>query len=368
MDPMKPTLSLFAALLAVTALGAQVQQVTQEIRVAPASAPAVAIAGGGAPMAVGSGVVFGQVTEADSNRPVPGAIVSIVLSGAQIRVMTDSQGRFGFRDLPAGGFRISTTRPGWVDGAYGRTRPSGPTLPLALADGERVSGVSIPMWRYAAIAGTIIDASGDPLINLPVRVMRKAMYGGKPRLTVVAQDQTDDRGQYRVSNLEPGEYVVVVPMQTPSGPPIMLNGDMVAGVHAPLKITAGSDSSTRTVAGTGAGTVGGGGVLPPPVGGVVGVGGGVLGGPLVEMVVLPPLLPSPPSPPPPQETSMAASSRTLADPRQRFMVDLSVRIVSQCGTQTCRARAGWMIWNGRGSLIRAGEQSGRLARGNIYGS
>src|SRR5262245_23048774 len=57
---------------------------------------------GSQPMKTGTGVIFGQVTEADSNRPVPGAIVSVNLPGTQpLRVMADSQGRFGFRDMPA---------------------------------------------------------------------------------------------------------------------------------------------------------------------------------------------------------------------------------------------------------------------------
>jgi protocatechuate 3,4-dioxygenase beta subunit len=225
---MKPTLTLCAAVLAATALAAQQSQeirVTSTVVTPPGAPPFVGA--GGAPMPIGTGVIFGQVVEGDSNRAVAGAIVSISLVGQQIRVMTDSQGRFGFRDLPAGGFRVASVRPGWVDGAYGRTRPAGPTLPLVLTDGERISGVVIPMWRYAAIAGTVIDESGDPLVNIPVRVMKKTIYGGKPRLTSIGMDSTDDRGQFRVTSLEPGEYVVLVPVQTSLGPelPILLNGE-----------------------------------------------------------------------------------------------------------------------------------------------
>ena len=173
---------------------------------------------GGAPMKTGTGVIFGQVTEADSTRPVAGAIVTVIVSGAQpIRVMADGQGRFGFRDMPAGSFSITSTRPGWVDGAYGRTRPSGPALPLALTDGERVSGVTVPMWRYAAIAGTVNDESNDPIVNMPVRVLKRTITGGKTTLREYGSDQTDDHGNFRVTQLEPGDYVVVVPFQQPSG-------------------------------------------------------------------------------------------------------------------------------------------------------
>jgi hypothetical protein len=184
---------------------------------------------GGQPMKTGNGVIFGQVTEADSNRPVPGAIVTLTMSGAQpLRVMADGQGRFGFRDMPAGNFSVTSTRPGWVDGAYGRTRPSGPTLPLSLADGERVSGVMVPMWRFASVAGTVTDESGDPIVNMPVRVLKRTLTGGKVTLREYQGDSTDDHGNFRATQLEPGDYVVVVPFQQSSNEMPFFNADAAA--------------------------------------------------------------------------------------------------------------------------------------------
>jgi len=66
---------------------------TQEVRVTTADIQTVAggRGGGGAglvggpPMAVGTGVVFGKIVEADSNTAVPGAIVTINLPGTQKR-------------------------------------------------------------------------------------------------------------------------------------------------------------------------------------------------------------------------------------------------------------------------------------------
>ena len=153
------------ALFLMTAAGMALVAQQQEIRIVTTAVEKAAVVGGLAgplqPMGSGSGVIFGQVTEGDSNRPVAGALVTLGIPGAQpIRVMADGQGRFGFRDLPRGRFNLSSARPGWVDGAYGRTRPAGPTLPLVLADGEKVSGVTVPMWRFAAVTGMVIDESG----------------------------------------------------------------------------------------------------------------------------------------------------------------------------------------------------------------
>jgi hypothetical protein len=206
---------------AVAAMGAAVLAQSQEIRIggtATTVTGAPGVAGGTQPMATGSGLVFGQVTEADSTRAVAGALVTLTLPGTQpLRVMADGQGRFGFRDLPAGNFSITTSRPGWSDGAYGRTRPQGMATLVTLKDGEKISGVAIPMWKFASIAGSVLDETGDPVVGMPVRVLRKTLASGKIRFDQAGQDRTDDRGMYRMGMLEPGDYLVVVPMLQSSG-------------------------------------------------------------------------------------------------------------------------------------------------------
>ena len=165
------------------------------------------------PLPMGTGLIFGQVVDAGSPRPVGGALVTLSLSGATpLRALADGQGRFAFRDLPKGRYTLSATKAGYVDGAYGRMRPAGPTLPFELTDGERASGISVSLWKYAAIAGLVVDEQGDPLVNATVRTLKRSVVGGQWRLTPGPQDATDDRGAYRIGMLEPGEYVVVLPM------------------------------------------------------------------------------------------------------------------------------------------------------------
>ena len=214
---MKKQIAFAIALISVLGLAALAAPLQQVRITTTADGPPLppGMAGPMKPMGSGSAVIFGQVTEGESNRPVSGALVTLTIPGTQpLRVMADAQGRFGFRDLPAGRFNLSTTRPGWVDGAYGRTRPAGPTLSLGLTDGEKVSGVSVPMWRYASIAGTVLDEAGEPIVNKTVRTLKRTIASGKVRLVSGPQDMTDDRGMYRIGMLEPGEYIVAVPLDS----------------------------------------------------------------------------------------------------------------------------------------------------------
>jgi hypothetical protein len=214
--------ALLAALGSVTFLQGQDER-TVIINGTPAgpAAPArvaTAIAGfapaaAAAAIPLGSGVIVGQAIEASSNQPVPGALVTLSMPGAApLRVLADGQGRFAFTDLPKGSFGISATKGGYVAGSYGRMRPQGQTQTLALADGERVADAKIRLWRFGAVTGTVLDESGEPIVGATVRVLRKAILSGRPRLTPSATDTTDDRGMYRIGLLEPGDYIVCVPM------------------------------------------------------------------------------------------------------------------------------------------------------------
>jgi protocatechuate 3,4-dioxygenase beta subunit len=217
-----------AIILAATGLGAQVAvNQTVEIRTVGGDVPPdiAAMMGGGRglePMGAGTGLVVGQVLDAGSGQPVAGALVTMSLPGvAPLRALADGQGRYAFRHLPPGRFSVSAEKPGFVDGAHGRVRPSGPTQPIELAAGEKIATANIPMWRYSAITGAVIDEYGEPVVGAAVQVLTRTIVAGMPKLGQGPVDQTDDRGIYRIGTLPPGDYVVVLPAGR-SGPQVML--------------------------------------------------------------------------------------------------------------------------------------------------
>jgi hypothetical protein len=254
-----------ALVLAVATSGVVAQQdvrIVQDTGTVQVNGPAGIGGPGGRtiPMPMGTGLIFGQALDAGSTRPVPGALITLVLSGATpIRALADSQGRFAFLDLPKGRFNISATKAGYVDGAYGRTRPGGPTLSLDLADGEKVGTASVSLWKYAAIAGTIVDEQGEPVVNATVRVLKHAVVGGQWKYQNGPSDTTDDRGAYRIGLLEPGEYIVAVPMGQNEpiqvierGPEVMRDVMTVASVRVAAAGAAGGGGGNLTFV-TGAG-------------------------------------------------------------------------------------------------------------------
>ena len=193
---------------------------------------------------VGSGMIVGRTVDGDSGAPLAGAIVSVTLpasanprsaaagdamvmtmtlNGVQvgpgmqggpqrISMMSDADGWFVFRDLPAGRLSLNATSPGYTGGAYKQTQPGGSSQPLVLTDGERVGDVALKLWKQASITGTVTDETGEPVVGVFVRVLRRTIVGGRPVLQLSgAGRNTDDRGVYRAFDITPGDYVVCLP-------------------------------------------------------------------------------------------------------------------------------------------------------------
>jgi hypothetical protein len=64
------------------------------------------------------------------------------------------------------------------------------------------------MTAFGAISGRVYDSAGEPLVNVPVQALKYAYADGQRTLTVVKTDETDDRGEYRLFWLPPGQYYI----------------------------------------------------------------------------------------------------------------------------------------------------------------
>ena len=167
------------------------------------------------------GIILGRVLDAAANTPVPSVIVSLQAMGganaATQRVLTDDEGRYFFDQLPPGNYSVNTTKQGWVVGTYGRKRIDGGGLSVALAEHEKKPNIDIVMWKYGVLSGTIVDESGEPLVDIEVRAVRHKLMSGIRRRVFAGSTRTDDRGMYRIAGLIPADYNVFVPATVMSG-------------------------------------------------------------------------------------------------------------------------------------------------------
>ena len=137
-------------------------------------------------------------------------------------VVTNDNGGFLIAGLPPGRYTVKAEKLAYLSAAVGSKRPSRPGTPLVLTAGANVSGLVVKLWRGAVVAGRVTDESGHPLRDVAVRAVRDG-GAGDPSLPVYSNNnlgsgppgtpgggvKTNDRGEYPIFGLEPGEDIVM---------------------------------------------------------------------------------------------------------------------------------------------------------------
>lgn len=170
--------------------------------------------------------ISGTVIDGGTGQPVPGAIVSINVSGrtipmgTQARQVTDDKGRFAFVNVWGdNAYLISASKFGYLDGGVGREKSAAdPIRPVSVTKDQWRSGVRVTIWRPGTISGTVRDEAGDPMVGIIVRTLVRQRVMGRDQLLAGLMTTTDDRGMYRLAGLVPGRYLVQVPSVQSSMP------------------------------------------------------------------------------------------------------------------------------------------------------
>ncbi len=174
---------------------------------------------GSKPAPAGSGEISGRVTTSETNpQPLRRAVVTVTGDIPNPRsVLTDDDGRFAFTRLPAGTFSVTAKKAAYLAAPFGARRPGRSGVPVALAEGQRLS-IAIAMFRGSAISGVLRDAAGSPVRGVNVRAIDARTLVTAPDAAPAELATTDDRGAFRLYGLLPGEYfVAALPLLGGSG-------------------------------------------------------------------------------------------------------------------------------------------------------
>jgi hypothetical protein len=158
----------------------------------------------------GTAILRGHVFDAQNGRPLRRALVRSMAPDARTNssTMTDDQGAYEFRELPAGHYLLIVSKTNYVSAQYGQSRQSDAGKTVTLLDGQTAEKLDVTLSRTGVIAGHVVDEYGDPAPNVQVLAMRSQFIRGRRRLMPGQNASTDDLGEYRISGLGPADYYV----------------------------------------------------------------------------------------------------------------------------------------------------------------
>lgn len=164
-----------------------------------------------APAFAQTAVVAGQVTDTAAGHPVARVTVKLFkLKGDDpwtpvvdvYSAATDGEGRFRIGNIPPGLYSVEFSRPGFVwpvDKGGESHAPPG----IGLQPGEQRT-FNFQLTPGGVVSGRILDPDGDPVSHMTVQLVwwdanEKAEH-------VRASRVSDDRGEYRIYDVAPGNY------------------------------------------------------------------------------------------------------------------------------------------------------------------
>src|ERR1039457_399948 len=163
--------------------------------------------------------VSGRVVTTAEGAPIKSARVMLVQENAKNRpeifgALTDGEGHFQIKDVPPGRYRFSASRTGFVAQQY-QAKGTSQGAVLSLGPGQQIDDTLFRLVRAGVVSGRGIDEAGEPLANVWVSALRRPTEeeredwskGQKQHQFVKASGaRTDDRGEYRIFGLKPGDY------------------------------------------------------------------------------------------------------------------------------------------------------------------
>jgi protocatechuate 3,4-dioxygenase beta subunit len=227
-----------------------------------------------------TGGIEGMVVGSGSGQPIANAQVTLMM--AQIGglppvgplaaanattatgiapVTTGSDGKFAFKDLKPGTYRVAAAAMGFVRQEYGQRALNGSGRLLFVVAGQSIHDATIRITPSGTVSGRILDQNGQPATGAPVQLLR-AVYNAQGKTYGRGGAATvDDRGNYRIFGVTPGLYTLMVGTQAAGIDLAMaLRGNVVPtrpvrysvtyypnasklDESAPIEVTAGNESS-----------------------------------------------------------------------------------------------------------------------------
>lgn len=151
----------------------------------------------------------GLVVDAESRTPLARARVTLTspaLSDPRI-ALSGRDGTYVFRSLPPGAYTVVVSRTGYAPHQFGERRTA-PGPPIAIAAGQSVTGIELPLQRAGAIVGQVLDEDNAPMAGAVVDAVVSRTENGQPALLSVSRTDTNDKGEFRLTGLAAGQYYV----------------------------------------------------------------------------------------------------------------------------------------------------------------
>jgi protocatechuate 3,4-dioxygenase beta subunit len=167
-------------------------------------------------------VVEGHVVDSQTGEPLKKAAVRLARRNARPNQMgpfggpaqgysgtSEADGSFRFEGVEPGDYTLMGERSGFLRTQYGAKSAMGAGQIITLRPSQQLTGLSLALIKQAVISGRVVDDDGDPVGGAMLQALRQVWSRGKSHYFPYRSANSDDQGQFRIFNLQPGKYYLV---------------------------------------------------------------------------------------------------------------------------------------------------------------
>jgi hypothetical protein len=176
---------------------------------------AIAPPSGDRGVTTGSGTISSPTTlstiegQAQTGRLAVAQPGDAAVAGTIQPVTTGMDGKFSFKDVQPGSYRLAAIANNFVRQEYGQRTPNGQGRVLFLNAGQDLKDTVLRLPSTGVVIGRVFDENGQPATGAPVQLIRPGYAPAGRNLQVVGTGTVDDRGDYRIFGVPPGRYYLV---------------------------------------------------------------------------------------------------------------------------------------------------------------
>ncbi len=166
-----------------------------------------------------SASIQGQVLNSATGDPISNAQMELLGGDTSHEPSTrsDTSGHFSFSGVPPGTYRISAVHTGFLAHAPMGLGSSGSELSITVAANQTPDNVDLHLVPQGVISGRVLEGSA-PLSNAIVMAVRSSFVAGRRKLVLASRTYTNDLGEYRLFDLQPGHYYLSVTYRDGTAP------------------------------------------------------------------------------------------------------------------------------------------------------
>jgi hypothetical protein len=159
-----------------------------------------------APQSGRAAEIHGRTVDSITGTAIKGVRIRLrfLADGTRLTTVTDDAGAFQFAGLPAGPYGLQSEHPDFVRGfGHGRSAALQSIVDLTATETRTVELRLVP---NGGVEGVVLTESGGALARCDVELLQSEYRQGETRLAGQEHAATDDRGQFRLTNVTPGTY------------------------------------------------------------------------------------------------------------------------------------------------------------------